>query len=75
MADLTITGLPDDTTIVQGYFVWSGLTSEGYRCSGGIEYPFSEDGDSHDYDGIKTIGMLTLAREQLLSMELQGEDE
>ncbi len=75
MADLTIKGLPEDATIVQGYFVWSGFDSEGRRMSGGIEHPFQdEESDLHDYDGLKTIGMLTVAREQLIDMERAGEE-
>ncbi|MDP9478349.1 MAG: hypothetical protein M3R38_22155 [Actinomycetota bacterium] len=75
MANVQIDGLPKGVTIVQGYFVWSGFDEEGRRVSGGGEYPFSEDPDAKlDYDGLKTIGMLTVAREQLLRMELEGED-
>lgn len=73
MAALNITGLPEDTRIVQGFFVWSGINSEGRRCSGGVEFPFDEKGlENHDYDGIKIVGLLTLAREKLLAEELQG---
>ena len=72
MAGVEVTGLPEHTTIVQGYFVWSGFDSDGHRCSGGVEYPFDERGlENHDYDGLKTLGMLTLARE--LDMEMRGE--
>lgn len=70
MAQLNVEGLPDDVTIVQGYFVWSGLDADGARCGGGVEYPFEEDGDSLDYDGLKTIGMLTTIREALIRSEI-----
>lgn len=67
---MNIEGVPDDVTITQGYFVWSGLDADGARCSGGVEYPFEEDGVSHDYDGFKTIGMLTVSREVLIRSEI-----
>lgn len=80
MADLTISGLPDEWTILQGYFVWSGVNEEGQRGSGGVEYPFNLDDepDLHDYDGAKHIGMLTIARAVLIENEIaarQGDDE
>jgi len=74
MAKVEVTGLPEGTTIVQGYFVWSGFGEEGERRSGGVEYPFDEDGsENHDYDGLKVLGMLTIARARILESELHGE--
>lgn len=76
MAKLEIEGLPDDVTIIQGYFVWSGIESEGFRVNGGIEYPFQEeDTHNHDYDGMKTIGMLRVAQKMLEARELEGEED
>lgn len=73
MADLTISGLPDDWTVLQGYFVWSGINDEGERGSGGIEYPFNleDEPELHDYDINASIGMLTVARAVLIERELE----
>lgn len=75
MGDIAITGLPDDATILQGYFVWTGLDSNGRRLNGGIEYPYAEDRENSDYDSLKTIGMLTFARGRLLAAEMEGYEE
>lgn len=76
MAEVTITGLPDDATVVQGFFVWSGFDSEGRKMHGGIEYPYQEeDFDNHDYDAMKSIGMLVVAKERLVGAELGKYEE
>lgn len=75
MADLTITGLPDDLTILQGYFVWSGINSEGRKMHGGIEYPYSEDPETSSYDAVQAVGMLTIGKAQLLAGVVYGDSE
>lgn len=74
MASVEVTGIPDGYTVTQGYFVWSGIDEEGYRVSGGVEYPFNldEEPEHHDYDGQKVIGMLTVARHLLIENEMDS---
>ena len=73
MSSVEVTGLPEDTTIVQGYFVWSGFDEEGRRISGAVEYPFNEEGfENHDFDPMKIIGLLDFFKMKLMERESEG---
>ncbi len=58
--------VPDDLTILTGYFVYDAINDEGEQFHGGTEY--------QDFDGLKVIGLLTVARQELVARELPTED-
>lgn len=59
--------VPDNLTILSGYFVYDAINDEGERFHGGTEY--------QDYDGPRTIGLLTILRQELVARELQDPEE
>ena len=67
MSEETVTvrvEVPADLTILTGYFLYDAIDADGERFHGAVEY--------QEYDGLKVIGMLDVARQELIARELDG---